>query len=65
MSNEFEKLAALLNVPQSNERAPLIDCLEAAELAVRWERLIHRTREQPVEPWTRRPRLKGPEGGAN
>ena len=46
--NEFEKLAALLDV---SERAPLIDRDEAAKLAARWERPGQRIRQQPVRPW--------------
>jgi hypothetical protein len=63
MSNEFEKLAALLDVSQPSERNPLIDCVEAAKLAARWIQLVHRTRGQPVGPWMR-PQLKGPGAGA-
>jgi hypothetical protein len=37
--NEFEKLAALLNVSELSERAPLIDRVEAAKLAARWSQL--------------------------
>ena len=48
LMNEFEKLAALLDV---SERAPLIDRLEAAKLAARWGRPDQRTRKQPVGPW--------------
>jgi hypothetical protein len=46
--NEFEKLAALLDV---FEHAPLIDRVEAAKLAARWGRPGRRTREQPLGPW--------------
>jgi hypothetical protein len=50
--NEFEKLAALLDVSALSERAPLIDRVEAAKLAARWGRPDQRrTRKQPVGPW--------------
>jgi hypothetical protein len=39
MLNEFEKLAAFLNVSELSECAPLIDRDEAAVLAARWGRL--------------------------
>jgi hypothetical protein len=55
MSNEFEKLAALLHRSEPGERAPQIDRVEAARLAARWGRLVQRGREQPVEPQMRRP----------
>ena len=48
LMNEFEKLAALLDV---FEHAPLIDFVEAASLAARWGRPGRRTREQPLGPW--------------
>jgi len=57
MSNEFEKLAALLHRSEPGERAPQIDRVEAARLAARWGRLVQRSREQPVEPQMRRPQL--------
>ncbi len=46
--NEFEKLAALLDV---SERAPLIDRVAAAKFAARWGRPGQRTRKQAVVPW--------------
>jgi hypothetical protein len=55
MSNEFEKLAALLHLSEPSERAPPIDRVEAARLAARWGRLVHLGRERPVEPQMRRP----------
>jgi hypothetical protein len=51
MLNEFEKLAALLDISELSERAPLINRAEAAKLAARWGRLVPRPREQPVGPW--------------
>jgi hypothetical protein len=57
MSNEFEKLAALLHLSEPSERAPQIDRVEAAKLAARWGRLVHRAREQSVQPQMRRPQL--------
>jgi hypothetical protein len=57
MSNEFKKLAALLHLSEPSERAPQIDRIEAAKLAARWGRLVHRGRERPGEPQMRRPQL--------
>jgi hypothetical protein len=49
MSKEFEKLAALLCRSEPNEHEPQVDRGEAAKLAARWGRLLHRGREQRVE----------------
>jgi hypothetical protein len=51
LMNEFEKLAALLDVSALSERAPLIDRVEAAKLAARWGRPAQRACKQPVGPW--------------
>ena len=48
MSKEFEKLEALLDLPEASERDSQVDRDEAAKLAARWEWLARRAREQRV-----------------
>jgi len=43
MSKEFEKLEALLYVPEPSERDPPVDWGEAAKLAARWGWLVRQT----------------------
>jgi hypothetical protein len=49
MSEEFEKLEALLYLSEPSEREPQVDLGEATKLAARWKWLAHRGREQRVE----------------
>jgi hypothetical protein len=49
MSKEFERLRALLHLSEPSERDPLVDRAEAAKLAARWERLVHRGRGRRIE----------------
>jgi hypothetical protein len=49
MSKEFEKLRTLLHLSEPSERDPLVDRGEAAKLAARWERLVHRGRGRRIE----------------
>ena len=49
MSQEFEKLEALLYLYKPGEHEPQVDRGEAVKLAARWKWLAHRGREQRVE----------------
>jgi len=48
MSKEFEKLEALLFLPEPSEREPQVDRGEAAKLAARWTWLLHQGHERRV-----------------
>jgi hypothetical protein len=46
MSEEFERLKALLQLSEPNDWEPQVDIVEVAKLAARWGWLVRRAREQ-------------------
>jgi hypothetical protein len=55
MSEEFERLKALLDLSELNDREPQVDPGEAAELAARRSWLIRRARERRAQLQKRAP----------